>query len=537
MSSLIEAHLPCPACGSSDALSKYDDHSYCYSCEAWTPAGVDTLAGAPKKMSKTATSLITDGRYSDLPKRKLTEKTCRLFGYKVGSLGSKPIQIAPYHNKDGEVVAQKIRMPNKEFTIFGDASEALLFGQNLWKDGGKRIVITEGELDALSYAQCAPGWPVVSVPNGAQSAKKAIAKNIEFLEAFDEVCFLFDNDEPGIKAARECSELITPGKATIVSSLPLKDASDMLVGGRIKELLTSIYNAKPVRPDGVVNGKEIWDAVSKPQVVGTSFPFKSWDRVLFGMRPREILTLTAGSGVGKSTIAAQLAYNLATTHGKTVGYIALEESVGRTGLRFMSMALGRPLHLPQDVSESDRRLAFDKTLGTGRFLLYDHFGSMDSDHLLAKLRYMVTGLGAEFLFIDHLSILLSGGDFMVNGGDERKQLDYTMSKLRQFTEQTNASMVLISHLKRPSGDKGFEDGMVPNLSALRGSQSIAQLSDSVVSISRDASAGENELRINCLKNRYAGITGSMGSLRYNPATATLEEVIGEEFNDKEDDPF
>jgi twinkle protein len=494
------------------------------------------MTKAPVRMIKANLALITDGRFTDLPKRRLTEKTCRLFGYKVGTHFGKPVQIAPYYGKDGLVVSQKIRMPSKEFTILGDSSEALLFGQQLWKDGGKRIVVVEGELDALSYAQVAPGWPVVSVPNGAAAAKKAIAKNIEFLEAFDEVCFLFDNDEPGIKAARECADLITPGKATI-ASLPLKDASDMLVENRIKELLTSIYNAKPVRPDGVINGKDIWDAVSKPQVVGTPFPFKSWDKMLFGMRPREILTLTAGSGVGKSTIAAQLAYNLATVHGKTVGYIALEESVGRTGLRFMSMALGRPLHLPQEVSEDDRRLAFDKTLGTGRFLLYDHFGSMDSDHLLAKLRYMVTGLGAEFLFIDHLSILLSGGDFMVNGGDERKQLDYTMSKLRQFTEQTNASMVLISHLKRASGDKGYEDGLVPNLSALRGSQSIAQLSDSVVTISRDASGGGNELQVHCLKNRYAGLTGPMGSLRYNSATGTLEEVASQDFNDKEDDPF
>lgn len=472
------------------------------------------------------TSLITGGVYTSLPKRGLREETLKLFGYQVAKHGGKPVHVAPYRDQNGDVVAQKVRYPNKEFTLLGDAKDITLFGQHLWKAGGRRIVVTEGEIDCLSYAQCAPGWAVVSVPNGAQSAKKAIAKSIDFLEAFDEVCFLFDNDEPGKKAARECAELITPGKATI-ASLPLKDANDMLVANRVKELLTAVYQAKVVRPDGVINGNELWEAVSKPQVMGVPYEFPSFNRVLFGLRPREIVTLTAGSGVGKSTIAAQIAYDLAMRHGRKVGYVALEESVGRTGLRFMSLNVGRPLHLPQDLSEDERRKAFDSTLGTGRFMLYDHFGSLDSDHLLAKLRYMVTGLGAEFLFIDHLSILLSGGDFMTAGGDERKQIDYTMTKLRSFTEQTGAGMVLISHLKRPQGDKGFEDGLDPSLSSLRGSQSIAQLSDAVISVSRNASGGDNRLKIKCLKNRYAGITGDVGYLRYNKDTASLEEVDGD----------
>jgi twinkle protein len=475
---------------------------------------------------------LLHGEYTGLPKRRLTEETCRKFKYQIGTDNGQPIHIAPYYNDQGEMVAQKIRYPDKKFVVRGDMSKAGLFGQQLWSRGGKRVVVTEGELDALSFSQAAPSWPVVSIPNGAQSAVKAVKNSIEFLEGFDEVVFCFDNDEPGIKAAHKCAEIITPGKAKI-ASLPLKDASEMLVAGRQKELFNIMFTAKDYRPDGVINGKEIWNAVNTTQEVGIPYQWPRWNDVLLGVRPREICTLTAGSGVGKSTIAAQIAYDLVVNHQKTIGYIALEESVSRTGLRFMSLALGRPLHLPQDVSEGDRKAAFDLTLGTGRILMYDHFGSLDSDHLLNKLRYMVTGLGAEYLFIDHLSILLSGGDFMVSGGDERKQIDYTMSKLRQFTEQTGAGMFLISHLKRSSGDKGFEDGLDPTLSSLRGSQSIAQLSDSVVAISRNASDGQDRLKVRCLKNRYAGITGDICTLRYNRDTATLEEV-NDDFDDEEE---
>ena len=186
----------------------------------------------------------------------------------------------------------------------------------------------------------------------------------------------------------------------------------------------------------------------------------------------------------------------------------------------------------QDLSEREREEAFSKTLGTGRFVLYDHFGSMESDHLLNKLRYMVKGCGCEYLFLDHLSILLSGSDFMVSGGDERKQIDYVMTKLRSFLQETNVGMMVISHLRRPQGDKGFEDGQIPTLSSLRGSQSIAQISDQVLAVSRNASEGENVLKVKCLKDRHAGNTGDVCALRFNSDTSFLEEVT--EFHSEED---
>lgn len=517
-SSVIKTHEPCEDCGSSDALTVYDDHTYCFSCQEhrWT--------GEQQTVRKTMDSdLVSGGVFRALSNRRITEDTCKKFGYRLAKVGGKVCHVAPYRNKKGDVCGQKLRFEGKQFQTRGDMTDVQLFGQHLWKPA-KRLVIVEGEIDALSYQQCTKTWPVVSIPNGAQSASKAISRNIDWIEQFEEVCFLFDQDEQGIKAAKQCAEIISPGKATIATLDKYKDANEMLVNNAVKELLQAVYNAKPHRPDGVINGKEIWDAVSKPIVLGTPYPFESFNKVLFGLRPSEIVTLTAGSGVGKSTIAAQIAYNLAVSQSKTIGYVALEESIGRTGLRFMSYALGKQLHLPQDLSEREREEAFSKTLGTGRFVLYDHFGSMDSDHLLNKLRYMVKGCGCEYLFLDHLSILLSGGEFMVAGGDERKQIDYVMTKLRSFVQETNVGMMVISHLRRPQGDKGFEDGQIPTLSSLRGSQSIAQISDQVLAVSRNASAGENVLTVKCLKDRHAGNTGDVCALRFNPDTSFLEEV-------------
>jgi twinkle protein len=236
--SKFQFHAPCPNCGSSDANGVYDDgHQYCFSCQTYTHAGV------PKKISKASSDLLS-GEVVALPKRNLKEDTCRKFAYQVVKQGKEYVQIAPYYNKDGEMVAQKIRTPDKQFKILGDISTALPYGAQLWGKG-KKIVVTEGEIDAMSVSQAQGNkWPVVSVPNGAQAAKKHMSKNFEFYDSYEEIILMFDQDEPGIKASRECAELFTPGKAKI-AKLSMKDANELLVAGKEQEIIQAIWNAKP----------------------------------------------------------------------------------------------------------------------------------------------------------------------------------------------------------------------------------------------------------------------------------------------------
>ena len=524
----IETAQPCPDCNSSDALSRWDDHTYCFSCTSWKPIR-DQHDSPIVKKAKSMTGLIRDGVFTGLPKRALREETCKRFGYSVARVNGEPVQIAPYRDQAGAVVAQKVREAGKKFRTTGNFDNVQLWGQHLWQEGGKRLVLVEGEIDCLSYHQANPTWPVVSVPNGANSLK-AIKNNIAWLESFTEVVFLFDNDTAGEEGAKACAALLTPGKAKI-ATLPLKDPNEMLIANRLKELRVAVYQAKEHRPDGVINAAELWAEVSKPQTMGSEYPFESWNQVFLGLHPREIVTLTAGSGCGKSTIAAQIAHHYAIHHNHRVGYIALEESTSHSALRFMSITAKQALHLPNNATQPELKQAFDDSIGGGNVILYDHFGSQDSDHLISKMRYMVLGLDCKLIVLDHLSILLSGGDCMVGGGDERKQIDHTMSRLRQFTEQYGCTILLISHLKRSGGDVGFEDGAEPTLSSLRGSQSVAQLSDSVIAISRNASEGENKLKVKSLKNRRTGRTGLVGYLSYCPSTAVLSEVKSDDFED------
>lgn len=517
-SSTFVRHVPCEHCGSSDAGSIYtDNHFHCFACGVTTNDTVGIPLATETKKEKLG--LIT-GEYRDLIKRKLREDTCRKFGYQVGEFKGQKVHIAPYYSKDGEMVAQKVRFPNKDFKVLGDLSKAQLFGANLWGNG-KKIVVTEGEIDCLTVSQVQNNkWPVVSVPNGAQGAKKAIQKNFEYFNSFEEIVFMFDMDEPGQKAARECAEMFEGGKAKI-ANLSMKDPNELLLAGKEQEIITAIWNAREHRPDGIVSGADLWEQVSeKIEIESIPYPWAALNEKTLGARKGELVTITAGSGIGKSAVVREIAHHL-LKQGQTVGMLMLEENPKRTALGLMGIELNKPLHINSEgVTDEAFKHSFENTVGSGRLYLYDHWGSSDIDNLISRVRYMARGCGCQWIILDHLSIVVSG----LGDGDERRLIDRAMTSLRSLVEETGIGMFVVSHLKRPEG-KGHEEGTRPSLAQLRGSHAIGQLSDMVIGLSRDQQGDNpNETTIHVLKNRFSGATGEGGQLFYDLNTGRLSET-------------
>ena len=234
------------------------------------------------------------------------------------------------------------------------------------------------------------------------------------------------------------------------------------------------------------------------------------------MRLQELVTVTAGTGVGKSLISGEIAVSL-IKQGHSVGYIALEESVKRSGLRLMTVSANKPLHLNNEIPKEELEKAFKETVGSGKCFLRDGFGSLDPDVLLNDIRFLVKSNGVQWIILDHLSILISGNESQ----DERKTLDIVMTKLRSFCEESGVGMILVSHLRRNQGDKGHEDGAKVSLSQLRSSHSIGQLSDLVIALQRNITEGDGGTSVVVLKNRFNGCTGPAGDLAYNPETGRL----------------
>lgn len=518
-------HVPCPECGSSDANSLYTDgHEHCFACNRHT--GPD---GSDVGDTSQAPALVLPGEVQALRSRGLTAETCRKFGVRLDVAGKRI--ILPYPDDTGRLVAFKSKYQDKTHPVTGTLP-GTLFGQHLF-GGGKSIVITEGELDALAVWQARPNWPVVSVPLGAKAAKKAIQANLKFLLNFEEIVLFFDSDEAGQAAAQECAPLLPGARTFIATAAPLKDANEALLSSH-EAVRQCIWNKKPWRPAAVVSGESLFALVSAPlRGRDALWPYSQLNDLTGGLRRGELVTLTAGTGVGKSTFCGEVAQSL-VQQGEKVGYVALEESLQRCALRLMTVEANKPLHIDNSsISPEDLRKAFDASVGSGRVVFNSGFRAVTPEELLNELRFMVVSEGCLWLFVDHLSILISSND----DGDERKMIDTTMTKLRQFVEETNCGLFLISHLTGvQGGGKSHESGGRAHLNQLRGSRSIGQLSDCVIALERDLEEGENGTVVRVLKSRHNGRTGPAGRVCYDSSTGRMLESTSL-FDTTEESPF
>ena len=523
-------HESCPRCQSSDALARYSDgHAHCFAVGCGyreSSKGEVMTEAAPAVTIKRP--LEVAGVVADIPDRRISAKTCRKFNVTVeySSDGSISKHHYPYYSTDtDDVKGSKVRLvQNKNFFATGTLQGTGLFGQQTCRGKGKFITITEGEVDALSVSEIFENkWDVVSLRSGASSAAKEIKEQLEWLEGYENVVLCFDGDKAGQAAIDEVKDVFSPGKLKICK-LPLKDASDMLQSGKVREFVSAWWDAKPYQPDGIVSGNDTWEAITgKMKVKSIPYPWQGLNDMTKGFRPYELVTITSGSGMGKSQMIRELEYYFLNATEDNIGILALEEDVARTALGIMSVAADCPLHLEEDL---DEQLAFpywEETLGTGRYYLFDHWGSTSEDNLLARVRYMAKALDCRWIVLDHLSIVVSAQD----NGDERKAIDGIMTKLRALVQETGVGLFLVSHLRRTQG-KPHEDGGRISLGELRGSQAIAQLSDMVIGLERNQQHEDPEIRntttVRVLKNRYAGLTGAACWLSYDNFTGRMTET-------------
>ena len=525
-------HEPCPKCGSSDNLARYSDgHAVCFSggCNYYEHGNGQIGQVTQRKPTR---SLEMTGVTAAIPDRRISQSTCQRYGVTVeyGTDGQIVKHHYPYHNKDtGAVTGTKVRITEtKSFYATGEFNEAGLFGQQAFKTGGKYITITEGEADALAVNEMFDGkWPVVSIRSGAAGAAKDIKANLEWLETFDNVVICFDNDKAGQEAAKSVLNLFTPNKAKNVT-LPAKDAGDMLKSNQVQAFVKEWWNAKTFRPDGIVSGLDTWDLLQeKRDVKSIPYPWDCLNAFTYGFRPQELVTITSGSGMGKSQIMRELEYYLLKNTEDNIGILALEEDIPKTTLGIMSMEANKLLHVPEvraGVSIEEERGYWERTFGLDKLQLLDHWGSTSEDDLLGRIRYMAKGLDCKWIILDHLSIVVSDQD----NGDERKAIDSIMTNLRKLVQETGVGLFLVSHLRRPSGAKAHEDGGKISLGELRGSAAIAQLSDIVIGLERDQQHVDPEIRntttVRVLKNRFVGLTGPACYLYYDKESGRMIET-------------
>lgn len=517
----------CPQCRkigrdrTGNNLAIYDDgHSYCFSCSFYALTPLDTkesLEYIPRytKDTKGAKGVIEDKdiyTYQYLGDRGISRDTMEYYGVhtKVNQDGE-PISVAfPY----GSYHVIRNLSP-RSFVTIGDGSDVKLFGMPQFNSGSaKAVTITEGAFDAMSiYEALGRKYPAVSV-RSASTAESDCASNFDYLNSFQSIYLCFDNDQPGMDAARSVARLFDPTKVYHVKLDRWKDANAALQDSP-EELRKVWYNAKKYQPKGVKDvfdsAKEILEGQSASQV-GT-YPFPTLDQMAYGIRPGELVLLTALEKVGKTEVLRTIEHHLLKTTDANVGIIHLEEQEKRSVQGLLGIELGIPAHLPDSglsIQDQERAVA-DLVKQSGRLYLHSHFGSDDPDDILGLIHYLVAVNKCKFIFLDHLTMLVTG----LEGDDERRTLDYLSTKLTRMTRDLQFTLFLVSHVN----DEG----------QTRGSRMPSKLCDLEVYLSRDKESADansrNRTRLMVRNNRFGGITGPAGQLIFDPKTFRLREEI------------
>lgn len=556
MSNFVETRLPCDICGSSDARAvNADGSSYCFSgncTEPYQPATDKAIPIQNRNNSKAISilknhlGLFSSREFSPIPERSITVSTAK----KYNALVDGGTVIFGYAGEDG-VIAAKVRKKDKKFSTEGDWSQAGLYGQSLFSAGSaKAVTLVEGEYDALAaYQMQGSQYPVVSIKNGAGSALKDCKANFKWLDSFETIVICFDMDEPGQKAAKEVAELFA-GKSKIMK-MSHKDASDYLKANEVQQFVKAWWAAEEFVPDSIIPSSQLHDEVMKPlQMPFCSYPWDGLNLLLYGIRSAEIITVMAGSGVGKSTFVKEVLREIHQYTDFPIGVLSLEESSGVSAMKMMSLASSKQFHLPtkaqmktilkdptrviekpflEDCTEEERleskEKAFKEILGSDRFMFLSHEGNITMDSVLGQMRYLAKAKDCKVILLDHISILV--GLVVTGKGNEREAIDNVMHKLRTLVEETGITLVNISHLTKPSDGVGHEEGRRVQAREARGSGAIVQLSDIGIALEANRQSDDAQVRnttiVRVLKNRFSGETGQACELTYDLETGRLTE--------------
>jgi twinkle protein len=544
MGDIIHRNQPCldqVECGSSDARQVYADlTSFCFSCKKFFPKhdGEVFIEKGPEIHVSKKTELEEVKEYTSrgFKDRHIEKHICEFFGVKVryNSEGNIDAHYYPY---DGGK-SYKERVLPKQFFWVGPASKNL-FGQSLFSGGGRRLIITEGEIDALSVAQASHEkygkiYPVVSVSSA--SGTKAILENRDWIRSFQEVVVWFDNDKAGEEALTHAIRYIGADKVKIAKAQE-KDASDVLTHHGYQKLLQVVFDAAKYVPSGIISKEALWEAlVNYNKIPSLPYPpcLEGINGKLKGKRLGEIALFISGTGSGKSTMLREdMIYTLEHIPKEDkIGVISLEESPPETARKLAGMVLNKN-PADEEIPIEELKEGFDKLFGDDRIILLDHQGSMNDDSIIDKLEYMCLS-GCKYIYIDHITILVSEGAGDLTGNEAQ---DKIMNDLLRLVKRYPVWIGLVSHLRKtPNTAKAFEEGKLPSLDDIRGSGSIKQVSFDVIAFARNMTAEDdkvrNTIKIRVLKSRQTGLTGDVRGAYYDFKTGRLsagDDFVKEEF--------
>lgn len=552
MSSEVVDRLP-HSCGSRRGLNVFhnEDGTYsgwCFSCKTYVPdpygdkpADYKPPAGFKKSPEEIAKEIEAISKFKSfaLKDRGLSKETCEYFGIvcSVSEENGEDI-VAHYYpyTRNGELSAYKVRMvESKKFWGVGSVKNVELFGwQQAIATGSKRLIITEGELDAAAafqmlkennkrnaeYANFNPA--VVSLSSGAGSALKELsAHSKEIRKYFKEIVLAFDKDAPGEEAVLEAMKVFPDA---MVAALPSKDANACLLEGRSKAFVSAVlFNANKPKNTRIVKVQSIAEQAMKPVEWGYSWPYRKLTDLTRGIRLGETYYLGAGVKMGKSELLNDIASHCIKEHGWKIFVVKPEESNPRTLQGIVGKIVNKIFHDPK-IPFDEEAFKTGLTVVEDKLFLLNLYQELSLDTLKDDIR-SAAAEGCKAVFIDPITVLSNG----LNAADANTLLQKLAQELAAMAMDLNIVIFMFAHLKAPDNGPPHERGGQVQSHQFAGSRAMMRSAHLMIGLegNKDPDLPEdqrNTRSIVVLENRMSGETGKV-MLFYDKNTGAFNEIV------------
>jgi twinkle protein len=435
--------------------------------------------------------------------------------------------------RDGELVNVKYRGLDKDFKLAKGAE--LVFYNMDGAKGEEYVIITEGEIDALTIHECGVKQ-VVSVPNGA--AKSGHNSNLKYLDNchafFDgmtQIILCTDNDEPGRQLREELGRRLGKDRCLIVDYPEgCKDANDVLMKHGKAGVATLIRDAHEFPIEGIMNMDELFNDVQDYYMNGYPKGVKvgivGFDEHVSFM-PGQLTIITGVPGSGKSEFVDYIMASAAKNHGWRFAVCSFENQpsslhVSKLMEKFTGKAFAHRTDASSRMNTHEYSYASDMVRHHFDFININQV-EVTIDGILGKAKELVLRKGIHGLLIDPYNYVEGK---LAHGQSETQYINELLSKVKTFCAITGVHVFMIAHpVKMPKVNGKYE---VPTLYSISGSAHFFNKTDNGITVYRDFEQNTVEVFIQKVRYSWLGKVGC-ASFTYNTEIRQYKPI--NEFND------
>ncbi len=431
------------------------------------------------------------------------------------------IQFNYYHN--GELKNTKFRTGDKCFKLVSGA-ELLPYNIDSIK-GCKECIITEGEMDALSFYECGR-HDVVSVPNGANANLDYLDDYIE--EYFDDKDTIFiasDTDTKGVILRDELIRRFGAERCRVLEyGEGCKDANEHLMKYGRDSLLQCLANAPEIKLEGIFTVSDFEQSLDAlfeyGMQKGVTIGHDNFDRLL-SFETKRLCVVTGIPGSGKSEFIDEIAERLNMRYGWRFAYFSPENApLAYHASKLIEKFTGKKF--------DKEHLSFGEYKQVKQHLETNFFFISPKDNyridtILERAKFLVRRKGIKALVIDPYNRLEDESE----GQNETKYISKLLDKMTNFAQQNDILIILMAHpTKMPKTKDGKIE--VPTLYDISGSANFYNKTDFGITVHRDRENNTVEVHVQKVKFRHLGECGTalfkynLNNGRYTPYTNGID---------------